>query len=73
MAESGLPAYHPGSARFPRAGRFEAGSWAMRRGLGHVGWLVPGLWSFTVTAEDGRTWSARANIVPGETVEVVLR
>ncbi len=69
----GQPFYYPAPPSFRDAGRIEVGSWPMREGVGHVSPLAPGLWSFTVTAEDGRTWSAQANVLTGETVEVVLR
>ena len=48
------------------------GSWPMRNGHGYVGPLVPGTWSFTVTALGGRTWSGQAVVAAGEVTEVVL-
>lgn len=42
-------------------------------GLFQVRALVPGVYRLEVTAEDGRTWSAKAEAYPFEDTEVVLR
>ncbi len=73
VGSDGQP-FYADSLSFRNAGRIELGSWPMMGGLGRVGLLVPGPWSFTVTAEGGRTWSGQAVVVAGEeTTEIVLR
>lgn len=42
------------------------------QGQGGLPALTPGLWTVTVTAADGRTWTREVAAVAGETVEVVL-
>ncbi|MCP3961472.1 MAG: hypothetical protein GY719_26810 [bacterium] len=44
----------------------------LRGGKTTVTNLVPGPWTVTVTAADGRTWSAPAMVAPGEPTEVTL-
>jgi hypothetical protein len=34
--------------------------------------LAPGTWKLDVVADDGRTWSGTATIVPGATVQMTL-
>ncbi len=48
------------------------GGFPMYHGQAGVPTLSPGLWTVTVTAADGRTWTREVAAVAGETVEVVL-
>ncbi len=51
---------------------FDPGEWMMSAGQSLVPGLTPGVWSFTVKHQDGRTWSGNATVTPGAMTEVIL-
>ena len=46
--------------------------WPMWNGESTVPQLAPGVWSFTVTHPDGRTWTGQGVVTAGETSEAVV-
>ncbi len=51
---------------------FAPGEWVMSSGQSVATGLTPGVWNFSVTHTDGRTWSGSAVVNPGGTTEVSL-
>lgn len=46
--------------------------WLAWNGEATIPLLAPGIWSFTITHPDGRTWAGEAMVTPGETTEVMV-
>jgi hypothetical protein len=44
----------------------------MLSGQAELTHLAPGTWTVTVTAADGRTWTAIATVRPGEPIGLVI-
>lgn len=53
------------------AGR-PGGLWPVWNGVAMIQKLSPGVWSFTVSHPDGRSWTGEAAVAAGETSEVVV-
>jgi protocatechuate 3,4-dioxygenase beta subunit len=58
--------------RFRTAWQESAKGFALEAGALKLERVAPGTWKVDVTADDGRTWSGSATVVPGNTAQVVL-
>ncbi len=45
---------------------------SLRSGRASLTGLEPGAWTFTVNADDGRSWRGQAHVSPGLTAKVVV-